>query len=177
MTNLQMMAQVSSNRVLVAYFSHSGNTRIIAQYINEVAGGDIFEIVPVDKYPDDYNSVVDQAGKEIKRNYKPLLKSKPADIDKYEVIFIGSPNWWGTFAPPVATFLSSYNFEGKTIIPFITHEGSRMGRSVSDLKRICPDSVVMDGYANRGSNVNNAYDEVTKWLKGIRTLKLQNQKP
>ncbi|WP_320053550.1 flavodoxin [uncultured Acetobacteroides sp.] len=167
----EAQSNTKSKRVLVAYFSHSGNTRVIAQYIQEISGGDLFEIVPVKQYPTDYNSVVDQAKKEINAGYKPALKSKLASIDRYDVIFIGSPNWWSTIAPPVSTFLSSFNFSGKTIIPFITHEGSRMGRSVIDIKKLCPQSTVLEGYACRGSNVKDAHDEVANWLQKINMVK------
>jgi flavodoxin len=168
---MKMEAQPTSKKILVAYFSHSGNTRVIAQYIKEITGADIFEIIPVNQYTTDYNTLVNQAKKEINADYKPALKTKIANIEQYDIIFIGSPNWWSTFAPPVATFMSSYNFSGKTIIPFITHEGSRMGRSVNDLKKLCPKSIVMNGYDCRGSNVKNARNEVAKWLKEIKIIR------
>jgi flavodoxin len=83
------------------------------------------------------------------------------------VIFIGSPIWWGTIAPPVAAFLSSHDLTGKTVIPFMTHEGSRMGHSVSDIKKLCPDSVVLDGLPIRGHRIREAQDEVKAWLRKI----------
>ena len=159
--------QKTSKKILVAYFSYSGNTRIMATYIKEITGGDIFEIKPEKNYPSDYDAVVDQAKKEVNEGYKPALKTKVKNIDDYDVIFVGSPNWWFTIAPPVATFLSSYNMKGKKIIPFITHEGSRMANSVSDIKKLCPKSTVLDGLPIRGSSIKNSRDKVVKWLKEL----------
>lgn len=158
-------AQTKENKILIVYFSHSGNTRVIAEYIKEATGGDIFEIQPVKDYPADYNTVVEQAKNEINASYKPELKAKVSGIAKYDVIFVGSPNWWSTIAPPVATFLSSYDLSGKKIVPFITHEGSQLGRSVADIKKLCPKSDVINGYACRGSKVKSARQEVAEWIK------------
>ena len=152
---------------LSAYFSHSGNTRVIANQIHENVGGDIFEIVSVDPYPADYNAVVEQARKELKEEYRPRLKTAVKKMDSYTVVFIGYPNWWGTVPRPVATFLSEYDFSGKTIVPFCTHEGSAMGRSVADIRKFCPQSTVLDGLPVRGSEVNTAKNRVSGWLRDI----------
>jgi len=157
----------SKKKILVAYFSHSGNTREIANRIHEIVGGDIFEIQTVQTYPRDYDAVVKQAQEEQQSGYKPKLKSKMKDIGTYDVIFIGYPNWWGTIPMPIVTFFSEYNFPGKTVIPFCTHEGSRLGRSVSDIKKLCPRAKVLDGLAVRGSDARNARNEVYEWLHAI----------
>jgi len=172
-TGLSAGAQTPSptKKILIAYFSHSGNTREIALQIQEVTGGDVFEIVPVDPYPTNYNAVVDQAKKELKADYRPTLKAKVPNIDSYDVVFVGSPNWWSTIAPPVMTFLSSYNLSGKTIVPFITHEGSRMGKSVQDVKRLSPGAKVLDGQSFRGHDVKDARNDVRKWVGGMNLLK------
>ena len=91
-------------KILVVYFSHSGNTRTVAQQITRSTGADLFEIQPQEAYPTDYHSVVNQAKKEINTSHRPALKNDVQDFDKYDIIFIGSPNWWSTIAPPVATF-------------------------------------------------------------------------
>jgi len=165
-TTNQVQAQ-SAKKVLVAYFSHSGNTAEMATQIKNATGADVFVIEPVAAYPTEYQAVVDQAKKEINANHKPALKSKVSNMDAYDVIFVGSPNWWNTIAPPVATFLSGYDLSGKTIVPFITHEGSRMGRSASDIRKLCPKSTVQDGLPIRGGAVKNSNDEVLKWLRSI----------
>jgi flavodoxin len=155
------------NKILVAYFSHSGNTQEIARQIHESIGGDIFEIVAVDPYPRDYDAVVAQARKELDEEYRPRLKTNVKNMEAYNVVFVGHPNWWGTMPMPVATFLSGYDFSGKTIAPFCTHEGSGLGRSVADIKGLCPQSTVTDGLAVRGGGVRKAQDEVSGWLRGI----------
>jgi flavodoxin len=149
---------------LTAYFSHSGNTRIIANRIHEIAGGDIFEIVSVDPYPQEYNAVVEQARKELDQNYMPPLKTKAENMNSYDLVFIGYPNWWGTIPRPVAVFLSEYDLSGKTIAPFCTHEGSGSGRSVADIEKLCPGSTVLNGLAVRGSIVKNSRENISNWL-------------
>jgi len=105
----------------VVYFSRSGNTREIANQIHERVGGDIFEIQPEEPYPSNYDAVVKQAKQELESGYKPKLKAKIENIESYDVIFVGSPIWWGTIPAPVVTFLSEYDLSGKTIVPFCTH--------------------------------------------------------
>lgn len=158
-------------KILVVYFSHSGNTRLLAEQIGEFTGGELFEIQPVDAYSGEYQAVVDQAKKEINAGYKPALKARLENIGDYDVIFVGSPNWWSTIAPPVTTFLSGYDLKGKTIVPFMTHEGSRMGRSVSEIKKLCPGSTVLDGFPVRGSEVKKSQGNVMKWLREIKMAK------
>ena len=104
---MDMQAQTASGKkVLVAYFSHSGNTREMARQIAEATNGDLFEIVPQSAYPAQYDAVTAQAKREIGRGYRPALKGRLPDIGAYDVVFVGSPCWWGTVAPPVATFLA-----------------------------------------------------------------------
>ena len=154
-----------NKKILVVYFSHTGNTREIANQIHKKVGGDIFEIQSVKPYPDDYDTVVKQAREELDSGYKPALKAKVENIDSYDVIFIGYPNWWGTFPAPVKTFLSSYDLSGKIIVPFCTNEGSGLGNSVSDIVKLCPKSKLLNGLAIRGSTVKTAQDKVSEWLR------------
>lgn len=165
--NNQSNAQTipSGKKILIAYYSWGGNTRNMSEQIKVATGADIFEIVPEKAYPVNYNTCVDQAKEETNSKYKPELKSKVENFDSYDIIIVGSPNWWSTIAPPVATFLSSYNFSGKTILPFITHEGSRMGRSETDIKELCPTATMIKGLPVRGGSVKNAGNDINKWLK------------
>ena len=160
-----------SKKILVAYFSHSGNTREIANQIHKIVGGDIFEIQSVKKYPDDYDAVVEQARQELDSGYKPALKTKMENIKAYDLVFIGYPVWWGTFPAPVKTFLSEYDFSGKTIAPFCTHEGSSLGRSAADISKLCPKSALLNGVAIRGSVVKTAQNKVSEWLREIKITK------
>ncbi|MDU1890839.1 MAG: flavodoxin [Dysgonomonas sp.] len=172
--NSQLSAQTAGNskKILVVYFSwsSSGNTRNMAQQIKEAAGADIFEIVPVKSYPRDYQACVDQAKDEINRKFKPEIKGKVPNFDSYDIIFVGSPNWWSTIAPPVATFLTTHNLKGKTILPFMTHEGTHLGRSVKDIQELCPDATVFPSLPVRGGSVKNAGNDIQKWLKDNKVI-------
>jgi flavodoxin len=152
-------------KVLTIYFSRSGNTREIANQIHEIVGGKIVELETVKPYPDEYNAVTKQAKEELNSGYKPPLKTKVKNIGAYDVIFVGSPNWWSTIASPVRTFLSEYDLSGKTIAPFITHAGSRLGRSTADISMLCPKSTILDGLAIWGKDAKNAQNEVSAWVR------------
>jgi len=158
-------------KILVAYFSRSGNTREIADQIHEKAGGDIFEIQPVNPYPSDYNECVEQAKQELEKGYRPKLKTIVKNIESYDAVFIGYPDWWSTIPAPIVTFLSKCDLSGKTVVPFCTHEGSGLGRSVTDISKLCPKSTLLEGMAIRGSNVKTAQSEVSEWLRKIKIAK------
>lgn len=157
----------NDKKILVAYFSHSGNTKVIADDIHKSVGGEIFEIKTAVPYPEDYNEVVDKAKEEQDADYRPELQSKVEDMNSYDTVFIGYPDWWGTMPMAVFTFLEQYDLAGKTIIPFCTHEGSGLGRSEDDIKKLCPNSNILEGLAVQGKTVNDAADDVEAWLKKI----------
>jgi flavodoxin len=152
-------------KILIAYFSHTGTTQAVAKQIQEKIGGDLFEIVPVNPYPSNYNQCVEQAKKELNAQFRPELKTKIDDMNGYDLVFIGYPNWWGTIPMPIATFLTSYDLSGATIAPFCTHGGGGIGRSANDISGLCQDSSVLDGLAIRSSAVSSAQDSVARWLK------------
>ena len=154
-------------KILVASFSHSGNTKALAGTIAQATGADLFEIKTVRQYPSAYNAVVEQAKREQNANERPELAAKVADMAAYDTVFVGYPNWWATMPMGVFTFLESYDFAGKTVIPFCTHEGSGLGRSVRDIRQLCPGSAVSDGLAVRGGSVHGAQGEVLAWLQQI----------
>lgn len=158
-------------KILVAYFSHSGNTSTIAEQIQKATGADLFEIEVRDAYPSDYQGVLDRAKKEINDHVKPALKDMPENLAQYDVIFIGSPNWWSTIAPAVVTFLSTGDFAGKTLVPFVTHGGGGMARCEADAKKLCPKAIWLKGLAVNGSSVDGAASRVKKWLKEINITK------
>lgn len=159
-----MMPSTQRNNILVAYFSRTGNTRDVADQIHESVGGDIFEIVAVDPYPLDYDEAVARARREQDDADRPELAREVENMDSYHMVFIGYPNWCGTMPMPVFSFLEGYDFSGKTIMPFCTHEGSRLGRSVKDIGRLCPQANLLAGLAIRGSYAKKAQDEVSAWL-------------
>lgn len=153
--------------VLVVYYSRSGNTRAVAQAVHERVGGDLVELQTVTPYPEDYQATTAQAKKELESGFKPPLQTKIKRMDDYGVIFVGSPCWWGTVAAPVITFLSEYDFSGKTIVPFMTHEGSGLGRTVAHIRSLCPGASVAQGLAVRGGRAHDAKDTVGRWLHEI----------
>jgi flavodoxin len=161
------MSGLGTKKILVVYFSHSGNTREIADQIHKIVGGDIFEIKSSVPYPDDYNACVKQARQELDSGYKPELKTKVDNIGSYDVIFIGYPNWWSTIPAPVKTFLSEYDLSGKAIAPFCTHGGGGLGHSVADISKLCPRSTMLDSFAVPGGRVKAAQNEVSEWLRKI----------
>ena len=161
-------ASDSPRKVLVVYFSHSfGNTRRIARMIQKETGGDIFEIKPEQPYAANHKEVVAQARREIDAGFKPKLVAMPEKLDEYDVIFVGTPNWWNTMAPPVATFLSSHDLSGKTLIPFATHGGSGLGRYPEDMKKLCPKANFLDGAAFSRDSIPQSVVAVKKWIAGI----------
>jgi flavodoxin len=155
------------SRKLVAYFSHSGNTREIAGQIRAEVGGDEFEIQSEKPYSTDYDAVVKQAKQELESDLRPRLKVEMDDAGAYDTVFIGYPNWWGTIPRPVATFLTEYDLSGKTVVPFCTHEGSRLGQSVRDIRKLCPGSNVLEGLAVRGGEVRKARQDIARWIREI----------
>ena len=158
-------------KMLVAYFSHTGNTRAIAGMIQEATGADVFEIVPANPYLESYGDVLARARQELKDSVMPELKSEVPDLAPYDVIFVGSPNWFNTIVPPVMTFLSGSDFSGKTIVPFMTHGGGGLGKSVQDIQRLAPGATVLEGRAFRGDAVEDAGEDVLAWLRGLKLAK------
>ena len=154
-------------KILVAYFSYSGNTKNVAQQIQSIIGGDLFEIVTVKTYPQEYGPTTEVAKKELENGDRPALKTAVKGIESYDVVFLGYPNWWGTMPMALSTFLDQYDLSGKIIVPFCTHEGSRLGRSVDDLAKGAPDSRVLNGFEIRGSRVDSARPQVVSWLEGL----------
>ncbi|WP_455544520.1 flavodoxin [Intestinibacter sp.] len=142
-----------------------GNTEIVAEMIQKVVGGDIFEIEREIPYPDDYNKCVEEAKDELSKNDRPKLKSYLDNLDKYDFIFVGYPNWCGTMPMVLFTFLEHYDLTSKKIIPFCTNEGSGMGNSEFDLKKICQGADVLDGLAINGSKVSKYSEIVSEWAK------------
>lgn len=159
--------KAGKRKILIVCYSRTGNTQEIASQIQALVGGDIVVLQTVDPYPDDYKATTKQAKEELKSGYRPPLKTAVADFASYDVIFLGSPNWWGTIAPPVMTFLSQYDMSGKTIAPFITHEGSRLGRNVEDIAAMAPRATVLEGLAVRGGSVKIAQTDVKMWLSKL----------
>lgn len=142
-----------------------GNTERTAEYIQKAVGGDLFELETVREYASDYHVCTEEAMAEKKSNARPALKKLPDSIEGYDVIFLGYPNWWGTAPMAVFTFLDSFDFTGKTIVPFCTNEGSGMGTSERDIRKECPNAAVSSGLAIRGSEAETSEAKVAAWAR------------
>jgi len=126
-----------------------------------VAGGDTFHIESVTGYPEDYKETAEVARKELHSKARPKLTGRIKHMESYDVIFLGFPIWWGTMPMPVYTFLESYDFSEKTIVPFCAHEGSGMGQSEQDIIKACPKATVLEGIAIRGASASSADPRVS----------------
>lgn len=142
-----------------------GNTEMAAGFIQEVTGAGLFQIEQLQPYAKDYNECIAQAKADQKRNARPELKGYPESMEPYDVIYLGFPNYWGTMPMAVFTFLEHFDFTGKTIRPFCTHEGSGMGSSVKDIKKLCPGARVENGLAIHGGSVQREKENIQKWVE------------
>ncbi|MBR0458629.1 MAG: NAD(P)H-dependent oxidoreductase [Victivallales bacterium] len=145
----------AGKKVLIAYYSESAtkNTRTAAQWIQKYVGGDMAELVPVTPYPPEYRKVLVIAHKEIKEKTTPELQPLAVKPEEYDIIFVGTPVWYGTFAPPVRTFLAGTSWKGKTLVPFCTHGGGGKARTFREMEAVCPDARVLPGLELRGTNI------------------------
>ncbi len=158
-----------NGKILIAYFSKTGNTRAVAEEIQQTVGGEIFQITTVAPYPENYQTTTGIARQEQNSNARPQLASAVSDMDSYSTIYLGYPIWWGTMPMAVFTFLEQYDFTGKTIAPFCTHGGSGLGRGPADIQRLAPQATVAEGLAVRGDAASNAKEAVSRWLQRIST--------
>lgn len=154
-------------KILIAYYSKTGNTEQIAKLIQNTVGGDLLAIEPVSPYPDDYDTLTTQAKKEISESKMPPIKKAAVTPEDYDIIFVGSPCWWSTIAPPVATFLSEHDFSAKTVIPFSTHGGSGLADNARDTAKLTPQAKHLPGKAFYGSRATTAGNDVKNWLKEL----------
>ena len=155
---------MKDKKVLIAYYSYSGNTRAAAEKIQSVTGGDLFEIIPVKEYSKDYNAVVQLAQIEKQKDIRPELKDN-GNIENYDIIFIGTPVWWYTMASPVKTFLTKNNFASKVIVPFCTHGGGGESSTYVDMQKLAPNAKVMDGYTTYENSAN--INDIKKWINSL----------
>lgn len=130
-------------KVLVAYYSHTGNTRYLAELIAEETGGMLLELTPAMPYPEEENALEDQVQEEVRTGFCPPLMGKFPDLRACDTLFIGTPNWNGTMAPPVRSFLSQGDFTGKRVAPFCTHGGDGAGQIRQDMARLCRNAVIL----------------------------------
>lgn len=142
----------------------TGNTEAAAKMIKKFTGADGFMIEQVQPYSKIYNECIAEAQADQKRNARPELKHWPDDLDGYDTIYLGYPNYWGTMPMAVFTFLEHFDFTGKVVKPFCTHEGSKMGRSIEDIRGLCPGAQVEAGLAIHGGSVHKAEKKIKEWV-------------
>lgn len=157
----------NTGKVLIVYFSQTGNTETVANFIHEAVGGEIVKLETEQTYPSDYDELVDFAQQEQRENARPALTTRIENIDEYDTIFLGYPNWWGDMPMPIYTFLDEYDLSGKTIAPFITHGGSGLSGTPENIKEEEPNATVTDGLAISGSSARNSESDVREWLSEI----------
>ncbi len=146
-----------------------GNTAQVAQWISETCGIDLFEIETIKDYPLGYEECTEVSKHEKQTHARPQLK-RNIDISSYDTIILGYPNWWSTAPMSIFTFLESQDFSSKTIIPFCTHEGTELGQSENDIKKSCPNSIVLKGLAIQGSKINESKMIIREWLKSNQLI-------
>lgn len=156
-----------SPKNLVLFYSWSGNTRRIAQMIAEKTGADIRELQPEVDYPQDYNTVLAQAKEEIRQKRYPSLRPMDMDWSAYDVIYLGTPNWWSSAAPPVISFLHEVMPTDKTIVPFCTHGGGGAGHIAHDVRTYCIGCDVLTLLAVQSDGGTQAERQVEQWLKHL----------
>lgn len=151
--------------ILIAFFSWGGNTRGVAEEIQDQTGADLFEIELVNPYSTDYNTVLDQAQHDQNIQARPELSNHVEDFEQYDTILLGYPNWWASIPMPIASFLEEYDFTGKTIIPFCSHGGGRFGQSLTAIAKLAPNATMGEGLSIHYSGGSTLSADVEAWLE------------
>lgn len=177
-TNTKTQSNNNTMNKIVIFFSHAGdnysvgnievgNTKIVADYISELTGADQYEIV-THKYDGmAYMPLIDLAKKEAAAGELPPYEGEAPDLSRYDTVFIGGPVWWGTYPQVLFTLFKDINLDGKTVIPFTTHEGSGLANCVSDVKKAFPKAKVTKGFDIYGHEVRGGKAKVEKWIKSM----------
>lgn len=155
------------SNILIAYFSWSGNTEAVAGMIQSETGGDLFEIAPAEPYTEDYDELLDIARDEQSSGARPALADTVDNWEDYDTVFVGFPNWWSDAPMAVYTFLESYDWTGKTLVPFNTSASGGFGRSLDSIAESAPGATILDGFTVRASGLDGAEADVSAWLAGL----------
>lgn len=175
---------LTDKNVLIVYLSRTKNTKVVAEIIHKKVGGTLVELELEKPYPQDYKMIVSQVAKENETGYLPPLKTKIANIEKYDVVFVGFPTWGMQLPPPMKSFLKQYNLGGKTIVPFNTNAGYGIGTSFETVKELCPKSTIVEGFSTKGGVERDGIlfvmegekekqvdVEIQNWLKELSLIK------
>ena len=163
-TNPNNMTTEEDNSVVVIDGEVLGNTQYMAYVIQEATGADIFRIEPRTPYPTNHSTLVDLAAEEQEQNARPAIKERVTNMDDYDVVFIGYPIWWSDMPQILYTFFDTYDFSGKTIIPFSTHGGSGFAGTPRTIQGLEPNATMLDGLTISRNNIQNARQEIIDWV-------------
>ena len=156
-----------AEHILIVYYTRTQNTATIAHLIQKQVGGELHEVQPVKPYPPAYNDTTRIAKQEIREGYLPPIVSDLENLDEFHTVFVGTPNWWSTMAPPLATFLSRHEFTGKTVVPFCTHGGGGLNDIERDIKKLCAGAKFLEPFVIYGNGGSDAEVQVKRWMDGI----------
>jgi len=176
-------AEIDSGKTLIVYLSRTNNTKAVAEIVQKQVGGTLVAIELQNPYPENYQATVEQVASENETGFLPPLKTKIADLKKYDVVFVGFPTWGMKLPPPMKSFLQQYDLAGKTVIPFNTNGGYGIGSTFETVKELCPKSKVLEGYTTRGGserdgqllmikedNAKQTETDVKKWLQKLKMI-------
>ncbi|WP_195269542.1 flavodoxin [Eubacterium sp. 1001713B170207_170306_E7] len=155
------------SRVLIAYFTQTGNTEAVANKIAGLTGGTLFQVETAEAYPEDYDALTDRAQQEQDENARPALSTHVNNMGSYDIVFVGYPIWWGTMPMAMSTFLEEYDFSGKTVIPFCTHGGSALGSSEQDMAALIPGADLRGGLAVRSGEADTSDSAVQSFIQEL----------
>ena len=144
-----------------------GNTETVAEMIADITGGDLFEVDTVKTYPEDYYACIDEAKEELRRKDRPEAKAYKDDLEEYDTIYVGFPNWWGDMPMILYTFLDTYDLSGKTVAPFNTSGGSGFSGSLDTIAEMEPDAEITEGLSLGSDEAEDSADAVAEWLSSI----------
>lgn len=156
-----------NSKILIVYYSRTGNTEAIADMIYETVGGDMVKVETVTPYPEEYSDVTAQAQDELNAGYLPPITNRIENLDEYDTVFFGYPIWWGHIPPAMMTFLSENDLSSKTVIPFCTHGGSGQSQSLDDIREYSPNATISENLVVRGSDASSSQEEVAAWLEKL----------
>ena len=171
---------LQGKKILIVYLSRTKNTKAVAEIIHKKVGGDLVALELVTPYPENYQQIVAQVSKENDQGYLPPLKTQIEEINQYDVVFLGFPTWGMQLPPPIKSFLNQYDLNGKTVVPFNTNAGYGIGSSFETVKKLCPESKILEGFSTKGGverdgilyvmegeKEKEVQAEVQNWLKKI----------
>lgn len=168
--NTENEAEIDAGTSASVYQSDDGiqgNTEVVANNIHNLVGGDLVSINTEKKYPVEYSVILDEVSEEGERGDRPAVLVDIVDFDKYDVVFIGYPTWWYDMPMPVYNFIESYDFSGKTVVPFCTHGGAGFANSLEGLQNALGDVEVLEGIEIRQSQVSDSIEQIREWINAL----------